>query len=137
MQIHDLFIRPLSESSEPGLRRLPVLSDHDHLLRRFGSCEAISLEADATTGLRLRSVSDEIWALMEGSVEFVWHDLRPGSPTRERWDRLVASEPTLVLAPFGVAFGMRGLAERSWLLRIATHADAAPEDAEFPWDTRP
>ncbi len=132
--IHDVYIRELSASDEAGIRRLSILADHDHLLRRFGLSEAVWLVAGQTTGLRVRAVADEVWALMEGSVEFVWHDLRSGSPTRDARLRLTCVQPTLVLAPFGVAFGARGLADRSSLLRLATQAYADPDDAAFLWD---
>lgn len=135
--IHDVYIRELSASPEPGIQRVTILVDHDHLLRRFGLSEAVWLASGETTGLRVRAVADELWALLEGSVEFVWHDLRAGSPTRDLWHRLVCAQPTLVLAPFGVAFGARGLAERSLLLRLATHAEADPDDALIPWEARP
>ncbi len=135
--IHDVYIRELSAAHEPGIRRVTILADYDHLLRRFGLSEAVWLGSGEGTGLRVRAVADELWALLEGSVEFVWHDLRPGSPTRDCWQRLVCTQPTLVLAPVGVAFGARGLAERSFLLRLATHAEVDPDDAEFPWEARP
>jgi hypothetical protein len=135
--IHDVYIRELSTSPEAGIQRVTILADHDHLLRRFGLSEAVWLATGEATGLRVRAVADELWALLEGSVEFVWHDLREGSPTRDRWHRLICAQPTLVLAPFGVAFGTRGLAERSMLLRLATHAEVDPDDAAIPWDARP
>jgi hypothetical protein len=135
--IHDMYIRELSASPEAGIQRVTILADHDHLLRRFGLSEAVWLASGEVTGLLVRSVADELWALLEGSVEFVWHDLRAGSPTRDRWHRLVCAQPTLVLAPFGVAFGARGLAERSLLLRLATHAEADPDDTMIPWEARP
>lgn len=131
--IHDVYIRELSASDEAGIRRMTILADHDHLLRRFGLAETIWLAAGQTTGLTVREVADEVWALLEGSVEFVWHDLRSGSPTRDSWLRLTCTQPTLVLAPFGVAFGARGLVDRTSLLRLATHADADPRDASIPW----
>lgn len=132
--IHDVYIRELSATDDDGIRRMAILADHDHLLRRFGLSETIWLASGQTTGLRVRAVADELWALLDGSVEFAWHDLRSGSPTQGSWLRLTCTQPTLVLAPFGVAFGARGLGERSSLLRLATHADADADDAAFSWD---
>ncbi len=134
LPIHDLFIRPIREIGEGNHRRLVLLADHDHLLRRFGLSEAVWLGAGGDTGLRVRAIADEVWAVVDGSVEFVWHDLRKDSPTFDRWHHLASIEPTLVLAPFGVAFGVRGLAERSLLMRFATHAEADAGDAELQWE---
>lgn len=132
--IHDLYIRELSATDEAGIGRVAILADHDHLLRRFGLCELVTLPVGQTTGLRVRAVADEVWALLEGTVDLAWHDLRSGSPTHGRWMRLTCSQPTLMLVPFGVAFGARGLAERSSMLRLATHAEADPDDAAQAWD---
>jgi dTDP-4-dehydrorhamnose 3,5-epimerase-like enzyme len=82
-------------------------------------------------------VADEVWVLLEGEVEFVWHDLRQDYPSCGVWHRITRAEPTLVLAPFGVAFGVRALGGPALLLRLTTHADddiASEGDQTLPWE---
>jgi hypothetical protein len=126
--IHDLFVKRLSPQSSAVGRRLPVLRYTDHLLRRFGMAEAIELNAGQSMGPQLRTVADEAWALVEGQVEFEWEDRREGSPTRGRVHRLRCNEPTLVLAPFGVAFACRAVDGPARLIRLASHAPDEIED---------
>jgi hypothetical protein len=135
--IHDLFIRPLAQVEEPGITRWPALADSDSLLRRFGQAEVVRVSPDRAADLRLRRVADEVWALIEGTVEFAWLDLRPGSPSTGFRHQVTCARPTLVLAPFGVAFGMRALAGPALLLRLATHAESDPAsqgDLTLPWE---
>ena len=121
--IHDLFIKPLSREEFASGWRLPLLRYSDHLLRRFGLAEAIQLAAGASLGPIVRRRADEAWALLEGQVEFDWEDQREGSPTRGRRHSLRCDRPTLVLAPFGVAFSCRALDGPAMLVRLATHAE--------------
>lgn len=135
--IHDLFIRRISTIEEPNATRWLALRDTDHLLRRFGQAEVIHALPGPKTLLRLRKVADEVWALIEGQVEFVWHDLRQDSPTFDRWHCLTCDKPTLVLVPFGVAFGYRALADSASLLRLSTHPDGEHDgDQELNWETK-
>jgi dTDP-4-dehydrorhamnose 3,5-epimerase-like enzyme len=107
----------------------------DHLLRRFGLAELVQATPNLSTELRARPIADEIWILIEGRAEFAWQDIRPGSPTEGRKDRLPCGEPTLVLAPFGVAFGFRALEGNASFLRFATHDEAEGEDITvLPWE---
>ncbi|NIS83254.1 MAG: hypothetical protein GTO14_24325 [Anaerolineales bacterium] len=130
--IHDLFIRPIEVIEEPGVTRWPALADTDHLLRRFGHAEIVRLQEETKTRLRVREVADEIWALVDGSVEFIWHDLRTNSPSYDRQYRYQCDQPTLVLVPFGVAFGHRLIQPPVTLLRITTHANGETTgDREF------
>lgn len=134
--IPDLFYRPLEREDTEGLTRWPALRDTDPLLRRFGLAEVVRVTPEATPTLRCRAVADEVWALLEGKVEFLWHDLRPGSPSLSRRHRMTASAPVRVLAPFGVAFGLRAIDGPALLARFATHTDDDPEasrDRELPW----
>lgn len=100
----------------------------DHLLRRFGLAEVVELQPDAAWGPQLRQIADEAWALIEGSAEFRWEDQREGSPTKGNRHQLRCTEPTLVLAPFGVAFSCQALREPVLLLRLATHAPDEIDD---------
>jgi hypothetical protein len=134
--IHDLYSRRLAPRTGRKGEYWPLLRFEDHLLRRFGLAELIRPDPDAPSELRARPVADEIWILIEGQAGFTWHDLRPGSPTVGRTDRLSCSEPTLVLVPFGVAFGYRPINGRATLLRLATHAETQGEDIRvIPWET--
>ena len=133
--IHDLYARTLEPLSTDRGETWPLLRFEDHLLRRFGLSELLRIVPERSSDLRVRPVADEIWILIEGAAEFVWHDIRPGSPTEHRKDRLTCVEPTLVLAPFGVAFGCRAVGGQASLLRLATHAETETEDIRsLPWE---
>ncbi len=136
LPIHDLFIRQISIKQEQSETRWTALQDGDHLLRRFGLAELVRAQSGAKPSLQVRSVADEVWALIEGQVEFRWHDLREDSPTQGEEHRITCSEPTLVLAPFGVAFGFRALEGSALLLRLATHAEGTHDgDQQLPWES--
>lgn len=119
--IHDLFIRSLHIEQDSNGATLEVLRYSDHLLRRFGFAEIVFLESDQVRPVGLRIVADEAWALVEGSVQFRWRDLRPSSPTREATYQLDCDQPTLVLVPFGVEFEVRAVGGPTQLLRLSTH----------------
>lgn len=121
--INDLFYRRVQTIEAAGLKRLLALSESDHLLRRFGQVQIIRINPDADVQMRLREVADEIWVLIDGRVEFIWQDLRKDSPSFNRMFHLECVEPTLVLVPFGVAFGQRPLGKPATLLRLSTHVD--------------
>jgi dTDP-4-dehydrorhamnose 3,5-epimerase-like enzyme len=133
--IHDLFAREIGVEHDGSDLHWTALQEYDHLLRRFGLAEVVRASADTKPGMKLRVVADEAWALIEGRVEFVWHDLRKDSPTYGNQHRITCERPTLVLAPFGVAFGFRSLEETALLLRLATHPDNTHEgDHRLPWE---
>lgn len=126
--IHDLFIRQLEPEQQGELRVLPLLRYSDHLLRRFGLAELHRLAQQAARPMQLRPAADELWALVQGSVRFTWRDERASSPTRGADYELTCDQPTLVLAPFGVAFGFQALEGPAELVRLATH-ERDPEQA--------
>jgi hypothetical protein len=130
LPIPDLFIRPLHPDLSEGHTRMTALRDDDHLLRRFGLAEVVRLCPTQELHLRLRSVADEVWALIEGAAEFHWQDRRPDSHAHGASHLLRAQQPHLVLAPAGVAFGVRALDQPALLLRLATHADNDPSSAD-------
>jgi len=133
--IHDLFIRELTSEETDGLTKFHVLRADDHLLRRFGQVQVFRKSPGRSETLCLREVADEVWALIEGKVEFAWHDLRQGSPSQDHWHHLRAEKPTLVLAPFGVAFGCRALEDPALLIRLSTHVEGEHSgDREIPWE---
>ncbi len=119
--IHDLYIRPLDMMQDPEGSRLEVLRRSDHLLRRFGLAEVVFVETGQVRPATLREVADEVWALVEGNVQFSWRDQRSSSPTRGATYELNCNRPTLVLAPFGVEFEVRAIDGPAQLLRLSTH----------------
>ena len=121
LPIHDLFVRTLHVEQGSNGAKLEVLRYSDHLLRRFGFAEVVFLKSDQVRPAVSRKIADEVWALIEGSVQFTWRDLRPSSPTHQETYMLECNEPTLVLVPFGVAFEVRAVDGPSQLLRLSTH----------------
>ncbi len=131
--IHDLYIKTILPIEESGVIRWPTLLDSDHILRRFGFAEVVRARPESPSKLNVREVADEVWALIEGRVEFHWHDLRQNSPTYDNQHRLIYARPTLMLVPFGVAFGYRVLDGPATLLRLATHGEGVHEgDYQIP-----
>ena len=131
--IHDLFINKLETNEMEGVTSLPLLSFDDHLLRRFGFAESISLKTSFRGKMKVRAVADEVWACISGKVHFHWWDLRSGSPSYDiRYEYLV-EKPTLVLAPFGVGFGFETHDEPVQMIRFSTHPEGIHEgDYEIP-----
>jgi dTDP-4-dehydrorhamnose 3,5-epimerase-like enzyme len=131
--IHDLYIKRIQPVDDSGGIRWLALRDTDHILHRFGLAEVI--RARGSSKLRMREVADEVWTLCEGRVEFHWHDLREKSPTYDHRHSLICDHPTVMLVPFGVAFGFRVLKEPATLLRLATHDEGVHEGHEqIPWE---
>jgi dTDP-4-dehydrorhamnose 3,5-epimerase-like enzyme len=119
--IHDLFIRSLHVEPDSNGASLELLRYSDHLLRRFGFAEMIFLESEQGRPTMLRKVADEVWALVEGGVQFKWLDLRSSSPTHDTSYQLDCDQPTLVLVPFGVEFTVQAVGGPAQLLRLSTH----------------
>ena len=121
LPIHDLFVRTLHVEQGSNGAKLEVLRYSDHLLRRFGFAEVVFLRSDQVRPAVSRKIADEVWALIEGSVQFTWRDLRLSSPTHQETYELDCNKPTLVLVPFGVEFEVRAAEGLSQLLRFSTH----------------
>lgn len=138
--IHDLWVRPLTAVSIPAGAAHTALTDAEPVLHRFGLAQVVRADPESPPALRLRSHADEVWAVLEGRAALRWLDLREGSPTRGARFDLACHEPTRVLVPFGVAFGVHALDGPALLLRLATHTDADPAaagDRSLPWDAAP
>jgi len=130
----------LETTRELGVTRWLAFKDTDHLLRRLGEAEIIRLMPGHPIALTLRPVVDEAWAVLEGVVDVLWHDLRPRSPTNGVRYQATLRRPALLLAPFGVAFGARALEGAALLARFATHGRDDPEsrdDATLEWEASP
>jgi len=123
LPIHDLFIRTLERRATSAGSALEVLRFSDHLLRRFGLAEFHVVAEGQSRLAESRAVADEVWALVRGEVEFDWEDQRKSSPTFGRTFRLRATQPTVVLVPFGVAFRIRSLNGEAALVRLASEED--------------
>jgi dTDP-4-dehydrorhamnose 3,5-epimerase-like enzyme len=131
--IMDLLIEELPISRTGSDEILTMLSFDDHLLRRFGQMGLVRRSPAALQALMLRAAADEIWVLVEGKVEALCRDLRPGSPSSALEVRYELSAPTRILIPFGVAFGWRAIEKTALMLRCSTHQDGDhPEDRTIP-----
>ena len=128
-RIHDVLIRPLSTND--GVMEL--YRYQDHLLPRIGLVEYVELAPHDPGALRLRRQSDELWMLLDGSCTFLWNDRRSESPSNNIVQRFHTSQPTLVLVPFGVAFGVR-TDRTARLIRLAEHDHSEDEGGEkYSW----
>jgi dTDP-4-dehydrorhamnose 3,5-epimerase len=135
--IYGYFIKKISSAESSLGTTLMLLRETDHLLLRFGEMMLIRKDPSAECMMILREAADEIWFLVDGSVEFIWHDLRQDSPTFDQVHKLMCDEPTLVLAPFGVAFGCHALENPASLIRIATYDEGShPGDRSFAWEAK-
>jgi dTDP-4-dehydrorhamnose 3,5-epimerase-like enzyme len=97
----------------------------------MGFVELVQVKSNHPLEMRQRSIADEVWINIQGGVSFYWHDLREMSPTKDQQYSVECEEPTIVLAPFGVAFGYRSTEEGAWLIRIATHAEDEMKSEQF------
>ena len=138
LSIPDVSVFRLQESE----RGVIVLRDEDHLLRRFGQFEIVTIEGDDS--YRLRAVADEIWAILEGEAKVELVDLREGSPSFANILELEfhSEEKQGVLVPFGVASRFR-VESSAKLAKVSTHMDGEhPEDESLSveemekWRTR-
>jgi dTDP-4-dehydrorhamnose 3,5-epimerase-like enzyme len=127
--IHDLWIRPIRLDTIQAASVWHVLAFEDNVLGRFGSLQVIRLPAGVETPFRVHNRSDEVWGLIEGRAKCAWLDLRPNSPTRDQLYRAEFTQPTAMLAPFGVAFGARAVDGTALLLRVMTESEAQPDEA--------
>jgi dTDP-4-dehydrorhamnose 3,5-epimerase len=133
--IHDLYIKPIRTKYDRGVTSWMPLRDDDHLLRRFGQVEVVRMEPTAPPICRLREVADDLWALIDGSAELRFKDLRAVSPSQGGKFSLHVHESTLALVPFGVGFGIGALEEGAILIRMSTHEDGThPADRTLRWE---
>ncbi len=133
--IHDVWIRELSLDRTAYGDRILALRFDDHLLRRFGSLEIIKLAPHSMTEPLLRDEADEVWVLVEGSVQCTWRDTREASPTTG--DKMVCNlaQPAQIFVPFGVAFAVQTNDTGAVLLRAATHEPCPdPFDTPLSWE---
>lgn len=101
-----------------------LLSEEDHILRRFGQVDllnSVDLDSEQFT---LRYAADEFWVCVNSTAEFSFVDLRAKSPTEGITDKvsMESSSNEGVLIPFGVAYAIEP-GEDAQLIRFTTHAD--------------
>jgi dTDP-4-dehydrorhamnose 3,5-epimerase-like enzyme len=126
--IADLLLQKLPVHHAESDEIVKALSFDDHLLRRFGQLGWVRRAPCDIQALTFRAVADEIWVLVNGKVECLCRDLRPGSPSENFESRFEISEPSRLLIPFGVAFGWRALENPALMLRCSTHQDGDHPD---------
>ncbi len=104
--------------------RLVVLSESDHLLRRFGQVCVQRFNAGETTKEALNISEDEIWTLISGSGKLRMIDVRDGSPSFKEIVEIKMSEehPGSILIPFGLKFSF--IAETDVeIIQVRTHQE--------------
>jgi hypothetical protein len=128
LPISDMHLFPLSRRDG----RLIILREQDHLLRRFGVLETLSLEPGASTPFNLRAEADQILAPLDGAVDLSLIDMRVESPSHDtRLEiKLSAADSYGLLLPFGVACRMFS-ADGTRLLRLSTHSAAHAGDRDL------
>jgi hypothetical protein len=132
--IHDLWIHPMETDQYQAADVWHVLGFEDHILRRLGALQIVRLADGSRTPLRLRETSDEVWALIEGKAAFYWEDLRADSPTRDQAHLANFDQPTTMLAPFGVAFGVLAVDGPALLVRLMADSETETGPARaLPW----
>ena len=116
-----------------GTDQTVLLSEGQHILRRFGQIESRTHKQGDVIPFTRRTVADEIWVPLSGSAIFHLHDLRPDSPSfkRDLSVELDSNHPSGLLIPFGVAYAYR-IQREGILLRISTHADDTHPEDELP-----
>ena len=135
--IPDLFVHPISAQQSKEGEILKVLNGSYPLLRRFGSLEALRIQPREAMAMRMRLVADEVYALLEGQILCAWLDLREGSSSYERYVQSTFRDPTLLLAPFGVALGLQAVDTPAFVLRVATHSQKEQDDLrQVPWSRK-
>lgn len=127
--ISDAYVISLAEKPTG----LTILKENDHLLRRFGQVDFIVLLAGADAINFFREKADEIWAVVDGTIQFELEDQREESPTNGIVDRFMigADEPKALLVPFGVVCRINSAAGGK-LVRICTHEDDTNSGDVFP-----
>ena len=101
-----------------------VVSEHDHVLRRFGQVDLIKLTAGEKQKQAARPEADQIFSVIQGNVTLELQDDRQESPSAgiQQVISLSAADPVSILIPFGVVCEIE--CEREALLaRVTTHAD--------------
>ena len=115
-------------SLETKANRIILHRDLDNLMRRIGQVEVRKFSERGANQFMLRAVADEVWVPIEGGVDIILVDRRPGSPTEDTAFKvgINAGDEEGVLVPFGVAYSIIAKPD-ALLLRLSTHRDGSHE----------
>lgn len=99
-----------------------LISDSDHLLRRFGQLDLIHLNKDQKYEYRQRKIADEIIFVDQGNLKLEVLDLRSASPSTgvRLTVNIQESSMDAILIPFGVAYSL-STPNSARVIRLATH----------------
>ncbi len=106
-----------------------IVGENDHLLRRFGQLELITLTEKQPKLSLFRKRADEIFFVLSGEVQVSGEDMRSKSPSfgaGMAWT-LKAQDSLGLLIPFGVKIDFTAQQE-SQILRLSTHEDGFDEE---------
>ncbi len=100
-----------------------ILSEEDHLLRRFGKLEIVDISPTAAPLFHLKKSTDQIIAIIDGMIQVQLIDLRKLSPTfgLEMSIEINEIKPQAILIPFGVASSI-GSNKKGKVLWLSTHS---------------
>jgi hypothetical protein len=106
--------------------RWTLLSDSDHLLRRFGQLEYFSLVENQRLSFEPGIEADEICFVLKGELVVNLSDLREDSPSYKVNIEMAlgVEEPKGLLIPFGVAYSF-ATSDGANLLKVSTHQNSA------------
>lgn len=127
-KISDMVVKDLDWNN--GI--LTVIKESDHLLRRFGEVDVVTIEPGRQVEV-FRQQADEVWALLSGQVSFHLQDQRQDSPSQGSEVKLDISEdmPQAVLVPFGVLCKLSNT-QGAIMLRISTHQQRTQPGDQAP-----
>lgn len=111
--------------------KLTIVREDDHLLRRFGQVDVLSLSSDQEIELK-RIKADEIWALFSGTAQLKIQDEREESPNFGSIVNLELNQndPKAILIPFGTRCRFRAKSQAIFL-RVTTHQDGFDAGDQF------
>lgn len=107
-----------------GRNPATLLSEAQHLLRRFGTLELVQIDEGAEEAYRVRGEADEILVPIKGATRLEALDLREGSPTQSYAMHIDLSQKDgdAILVPFGVAYRL-STDPSAEVLRVASHRE--------------
>ena len=105
-----------------------LIGDDQHLLRRFGQLELLTLNPEQHSEFRKRQIADEIIFIDQGQVNIRTVDLRLDSPSMGVKMSNDINENSLeaMLVPFGVAYSIT-TTNGAKIIRLSTHNDKDDE----------
>ena len=113
--ITDLLITPRNDQNL-------LLSEDQHLLRRFGAIYSHFLQGGETLQFNATNESDEIWNLISGDGIIKLVDKRERSPSNGLMDEIALSEnnPMSLLVLFGIEKNFSAISN-CHIIRVVSH----------------